>query len=71
MSNIIKYVKHNKVRFKSLEDRDKGTRMFTDFFSSIRKEEVGKEMRGHMILDSTSDLTISFKFIARKTSIIT
>jgi heme-degrading monooxygenase HmoA len=52
----IKYVKHNKVRFKSMENRDKGTKMFIEFFSSIRKEEVGKEMRGHMILDSTSDL---------------
>jgi hypothetical protein len=39
-----------------MENRDKGTKMFIEFFSSIRKEEVGKEMRGHMILDSTSDL---------------
>jgi heme-degrading monooxygenase HmoA len=52
----IKYVKHNKVRFKSLENRDKGTKMFIEFFGSIRKEDAGKEMRGHMILDSTSDL---------------
>jgi hypothetical protein len=52
----IKYVKHNKVRFKSMENRDKGTKMFIEFFDSIRKEDVGKEMRGHMILDSTSDL---------------
>jgi hypothetical protein len=52
----IKYVKHNKVRFKSMENRDKGTKMFIEFFGSIRKEDAGKEMRGHMILDSTSDL---------------
>jgi len=52
----IKYVKHNKIRFKSLENRDKGTRMFIEFFDSIRKERGGKEMRGHMILDSISDL---------------
>ena len=52
----IKYVKHNKVRFKSLENSDKGTKMFIEFFASIRKEDAGKEMRGHMILDSTSDL---------------
>jgi heme-degrading monooxygenase HmoA len=52
----IKYVKHNKVRFKSLENRDKGTKMFIEFFGSIRKEDAGKEMRGHIILDSTSDL---------------
>ena len=55
-NNIIKYVKHNKVQFKSLEDRDKGTKMFIDFFASIRKEEAGKEMRGHMILDGISEL---------------
>lgn len=55
MSNIIKCVKHNKIRFKSLENRDKGSRMFTDFFASIRKEEAGKEMRGQMILDGIGD----------------
>jgi hypothetical protein len=38
-----------------LEERDKGRKMFTEFFSRIRKEELGKEMRGHIILDSTSD----------------
>ena len=52
----IKYVKHNKVRFNSLENRDKGTRMFIEFFDSIRKEHAGKEMRGHLILDGISDL---------------
>jgi heme-degrading monooxygenase HmoA len=51
----IKYSKHNRVRFKSSEERDKGKKMFTEFFGSIRKEELGKEMRGHIILDSTSD----------------
>jgi heme-degrading monooxygenase HmoA len=56
MPNIIKYVKHNKVRFRSLENRDKGTRMFIEFFDRIRKEHTGKEMRGHMILDGISDL---------------
>jgi heme-degrading monooxygenase HmoA len=56
MSNIIKYAKHNRIRFNSLESRDKGTRMFIEFFASIKKEEAGKEMRGHMILDGTSDL---------------
>ena len=30
--------------------------MFTEFFGSVRKEELGKEMRGHIILDSTSDI---------------
>lgn len=52
----IKYSKYNRVRFKSLVDRDKGRRIFTEFFGSIRKEELGKEMRGHIILDNTSDI---------------
>jgi hypothetical protein len=52
----IKYSKHNRVHFKSLEDRDKGRKMFTEFFASIRKDDLGKEMRGHIILDGTSDI---------------
>ena len=40
----------------SLENRDKGTRMFIEFFGSMRQEEVGKEMRGHIILDNINDL---------------
>jgi hypothetical protein len=52
----IKYSKHNRVRFKSSIKRDKGRSMFTEFFGSITKEELGKEMRGHIILDSTSDM---------------
>jgi heme-degrading monooxygenase HmoA len=51
----IKYSKHNRVRFKSLEKREQGTKMFTEFFNRIRKEELGKKMRGHIILDSTGD----------------
>jgi heme-degrading monooxygenase HmoA len=38
-----------------LEERNKGKKMFTEFFGSIKKGELGKEMRGHIILDSTSD----------------
>ena len=58
MSDIpnIRYSKHNKVRFKSLEDRDKGRVMFTEFFKSIKKEEFGKDMKGHIILESTGDI---------------
>jgi heme-degrading monooxygenase HmoA len=52
----IKYCKHNRVRFKSVAEREKGRKMFIEFFGSIRKEELGKEMRGHIILDSTSDI---------------
>jgi hypothetical protein len=56
MPKIIKYAKHNRVRFKSLENKDTGTRMFIDFFCTIKKEEAGKEMRGHLILDGITDL---------------
>jgi heme-degrading monooxygenase HmoA len=55
MPDNIKYVKHNKIRFKSLENRYKGTRMFIEFFDSIIKDQTGKEMRGHVVLDSMSD----------------
>ena len=55
MRNIIKYIKHNKVRFNSLENREKGTRLFIEFFDSII-EQAGKEMKGHMILESITDL---------------
>jgi heme-degrading monooxygenase HmoA len=51
----IKYSKYNRVRFKSLIERDKGKKMFAEFFASIREEELGKEMTGHIILDSISD----------------
>jgi hypothetical protein len=58
MSDIpnIRYSKHNKVRFKSLEDRDKGRTMFAEFFNSIKKEEFGKYMKGHIILESTGNI---------------
>lgn len=52
----IRYSKHNKVRFKSSEERDKGTKIFIEFFSNIRKEDFGKEMKGHIILESQSDI---------------
>jgi hypothetical protein len=51
----IKYSKYNRVRFKSLEKKEAGTKMFMEFFDSIIKEELGRKMKGHLILDSTSD----------------
>jgi heme-degrading monooxygenase HmoA len=51
----LKYSKYNRVHFKSLEKKEAGTKMFIEFFGSIRKEELGSKMRGHIILDSTSD----------------
>jgi heme-degrading monooxygenase HmoA len=47
----IKYAKHNKVRFKSSEDRENGIQMFNEFFKTIEKEK----MTGHIILESLSD----------------
>jgi heme-degrading monooxygenase HmoA len=38
-----------------LEKKEAGTKMFTEFFDSIRKEELGRKMKGHLILDSTSN----------------
>jgi heme-degrading monooxygenase HmoA len=55
LSNI-KYAKHNRVRFISLEDREKGRKLFAEFFDGIRKEELGREMIGHVILDNASDI---------------
>jgi hypothetical protein len=54
--SISKYAKHNRVRFRSSDSRNNGTKMFVEFFESVSKEEAGKEMRGHIILESVSDL---------------
>jgi chlorite dismutase len=50
-----KYVKHNKVRFISSGAREKGIKMFNEFFENIEKEERQK-MKGHIILGNMSDL---------------
>jgi hypothetical protein len=63
----IKYVKHNSVRFKSVEDRKAGTRMFVKFFDTIGKEDTGKEMEGHIILNNTSNLQESIVLTFWKT----
>jgi heme-degrading monooxygenase HmoA len=52
----IKYCKHNRVCFNSLEARDTGRKMFVEFFGSIKKQEFGKEMISHIILDSENDV---------------
>jgi hypothetical protein len=49
-----KYAKHNKVRFKSSEEREDGIKMFNGFFKTIEKDK-GQEMKGHIILESLSD----------------
>ena len=49
-----KYAKHNKVRFKSSEDRENGIQMFNEFFKTIEKDKEQK-MTDHIILESLSD----------------
>ncbi len=41
--------------------------MLTEFFSMIRKEELGRKRRGHIILDSASDIQESIILTFRKT----
>jgi heme-degrading monooxygenase HmoA len=50
-----KYAKHNKVRFKSSEDREDGIKMFIEFFETIEKDKEQK-MKGHIIMENMSDL---------------
>jgi hypothetical protein len=52
----IKFVKYNGIRFKCVRNREIGTRMFMNFFDNARKEHTGKEIEGHIILDSTINL---------------
>jgi heme-degrading monooxygenase HmoA len=51
--NIIKYVKHNKVRLKTGETREKTSRVFFEFFKEIEKKTTG--MKGFMIMDDLQD----------------
>ncbi|AFU60047.1 hypothetical protein Ngar_c31310 [Candidatus Nitrososphaera gargensis Ga9.2] len=53
----IRYVKKNIVYFKSSLDREKGTSIFIEFFRDIiaAKVQAGREMKGHMILQSISN----------------
>lgn len=53
MSNI-RFAKHNMVRFSSSENREIGTRMFSEFFESIKSEEQNG-MKGHVVLNSMED----------------
>lgn len=51
--NIIKYVKHNKVRLKTGKTREKTTRVLLEFFKEIEKKPTG--MKGFMIMDDLQD----------------
>jgi len=50
-----RYTKNNRVRFKSLKDREEGVKIFNEFFQNLRKKEKGIEMKGHIVLESLSD----------------
>ena len=49
-----KYAKHNRVRFKSSEDRENGIKIFNEFFEAIGKDREQK-MKGHIILENMGD----------------
>jgi hypothetical protein len=51
--NIIKYVKHNKVRLKTGETKEKTSRVLLEFFKEIEKKPTG--MKGFMIMDDLQD----------------
>ncbi len=55
MSSNIKYVKLNNVHFKSLAARQEGTKIFIEFFDNICKQDIGRAMQGHAILESIAD----------------
>jgi hypothetical protein len=63
--NMIKYVKHNKVRIKTDKKREEITKVLLEFFEELEKP-IG--MRGFMIMDDIQDLqeSIVLTFWERK-----
>ena len=51
--NVIKYVKHNKVRLKTGK-REEATKVLLEFFKELEEEPTG--MRGFVIMDDMQDL---------------
>jgi hypothetical protein len=47
--NIIKYVKHNKIRIKTDIKREEITKVLLEFFEEIKEKSTG--MKGFMIMD--------------------
>ena len=52
--NVIKYVKHNKVRIKAGIKREEITKMLLDFFEEIKDKSTG--MKGFMVMDDSQDI---------------
>ena len=64
--NMIKYVKHNKVRIKTGVKREDITKILLEFFEEIEEKPSG--MKGFMIMDDLEDLqeSIVLTFWERK-----
>ena len=64
--NIIKYVKHNKVRIRTDKKREEITTILLEFFKEIEEKPTG--MKGFMIMDDLQDLqeSIVLTFWERK-----
>ena len=52
--NMIKYVKHNKVRIKTGVKREEITKILLEFFEEIEEKPTG--MKGFMVMDDLEDL---------------
>ena len=64
--NMIKYVKHNKVRIKTDKKREEMTKVLLEFFKEVEEKPTG--MKGFMIMDDLQDLqeSIVLTFWERK-----
>jgi heme-degrading monooxygenase HmoA len=64
--NMIKYVKHNKVRIKTGVKREEITKILLEFFEEIEDKPTG--MKGFMVMDDLEDLqeSIVLTFWERK-----
>jgi heme-degrading monooxygenase HmoA len=64
--NMIKYVKHNKVRIKTGVKREEITKILLEFFEEIQEKPTG--MKGFMVMDDLEDLqeSIVLTFWERK-----
>ena len=64
--NMIKYVKHNKVRIKTGVKREEITEILLKFFEEIEEKATG--MKGFMVMDDLEDLqeSIVLTFWERK-----
>jgi heme-degrading monooxygenase HmoA len=64
--NMIKYVKHNKVRIKTGVKREEITKILLEFFEEIEEKPTG--MNGFMVMDDLEDLqeSIVLTFWERK-----